>query len=158
MPALRSYALNKDCLGGALVASVGAIAIAAVRKDEFGALDRMGPAFFPSVVGATMIIVGSAIALVGVGKAASDRDRVLTLDLRAWGLVPLSLFAFIVVGAFSGLLPATFAIVSIAALADRHNTWQDIVLLAAIMTVTCLVVFWWGLQVQFPLFHFGFGE
>ena len=59
------------------------------------------------------------------------------------------------VGEYCGLLAATFAVVFISALADRENTWRSALLLAGVMIAVCIVVFWWALQVQFPLVTFG---
>jgi hypothetical protein len=63
--------------------------------------------------------------------------------------------AFVVVGQYGGLLPATFAIVFISALGDRHNTFLSAATLALTMTAISVVVFWWLLKVQFPLLTWG---
>jgi hypothetical protein len=60
-----------------------------------------------------------------------------------------------VLGTYGGLLPATFATVFIAAMGDRKNRTWEALLLAAAMTLVCLVVFWWLLRVQLPLFQWG---
>ncbi len=145
---------NKDVLGGALVCAMGAGAIAMVRNNAIGTLGRMGPGFFPTLIGVVMVLTGTAILLGGLrsGAAGQGLERP---DLRAWTLIPLSLVAFVVAGEYGGLLPATFAVVFIAALADRDNTWRNALLLAGAMIAVCLVVFWWALQVQFPLITFG---
>ncbi len=158
MAGWRDYALNKDCLGGVLVSAIGIGAIAAVRDNHFGSLSRMGPGFFPTVVGAVMLLAGLAIAVGGISRGAPGSNQVARPDVRAWTLVPLSLVAFILVGEYAGLLPATFAIVVVAALADRQNTWWGTLTLAAVMVLACTVVFWWGLQVQFPLLKLGFDD
>jgi hypothetical protein len=61
----------------------------------------------------------------------------------------------VLVGKFGGLLPATFAIVFIAALGDRDNSIQSAAVLASAMCAICIVVFWWALQLQLPLFQWG---
>ena len=152
---LRAQLLNKDCLGGALVALLGAGAIAAARSYEVGTLARMGPGFFPTAIGAVMLLTGVSIFVAGLRRTVVDTDRVKAPDLRAWTLIPLSLLAFIVVGEQAGLLPATFSLVLVAAAADRRNGWRGALLLAVAMAMVALVVFWWGLQVQFPLFTLG---
>ena len=145
---------NKDVLGGALVCALGGTAIASVRSFGIGTLGRMGPGFFPILVGVVMILAGLAI-LAGGLRALGSAGQITTPDLRAWVMVPLSLIAFIVLGEYGGLLPATFAVVFVAALADRDNTWRSALAIAAAMAVVGIVVFWWALQVQFPLLTFG---
>ncbi len=133
--------------------ALGAGAVAMVRGNAIGTLGRMGPGFFPTLVGAVMVLAGAAIAIRGL--RASPAEDIAAPDLRAWTLIPLSLVAFVVVGDYGGLLPGTFAVVFIAALADRDNTWRSALTLAASMVAVCLVVFWWALQVQFPLLTIG---
>ena len=154
----RAYLLDKDCLGGTLVASLKACAIAAACSHELGTLARMGPGFFPTAIGIVMLLTGVSILLTSLRRAPLEEGRVKRPDLRAWTLIPLSLLAFIVVGEQAGLLPATFSLVVVAAFADRRNGWRGTLLLAAAIMLVALLVFSWGLQVQFPLITFGSGE
>ena len=62
---------------------------------------------------------------------------------------------FLLLGEYGGLLPATFAIVFISALVDRDNTLREAFLLALAMMVIAVVVFWWALSLQLPLFQWG---
>ena len=148
---------NRDVLGGALVCALGLSAIAMVRGNSIGTLERMGPGFFPTLIGVVMLLAGAALIL-GAVRAANQDNALSRPDLRAWTMVPLSLVAFIVVGEYGGLLPATFSVVFIAALADRDNSWRHAALLAAVMVAVCVIVFWWALQVQFPLLNFGLDQ
>ncbi|MEJ0045599.1 MAG: hypothetical protein WDN04_05275 [Rhodospirillales bacterium] len=47
----------------------------------------------------------------------------LAPEWRGWICIVASVLAFVVLGKYGGLLPATFAIVFIAALGDRDNVW-----------------------------------
>jgi hypothetical protein len=53
------------------------------------------------------------------------------------------------------MAPPTAAIVFISALGDRENTVRSALTLSALMLVICVVVFWWALQMSFPLFRWG---
>ncbi|MFP3711527.1 tripartite tricarboxylate transporter TctB family protein, partial [Paraburkholderia sp. SIMBA_009] len=48
-----------------------------------------------------------------------------------------------------------FAIVFISALGDRKNTVKQAFVLSLGMSVIAVVVFWWALQLQLPLFRWG---
>ena len=50
---------------------------------------------------------------------------------------------------------ATFAIVFISTLGDRKNTVKQAFVLSIGMSVIAVVVFWWALQLQLPLFRWG---
>ncbi|MDR5784914.1 tripartite tricarboxylate transporter TctB family protein [Caballeronia sp. LZ065] len=118
---------------------------------DIGSLREMGPGFFPVAVGAIMALSGLGIALTSVAvEPAADKQKP---EWRGWICILLGIVAFIVLGNHGGLVPATFATVFIAALGDRKNTLRDAFLLAAAMCVVAVVVFWWLLQVQLPLFQ-----
>lgn len=63
--------------------------------------------------------------------------------------------AFILIGKFGGLVPATFALVFISAMGDRQHTVRSAALLAVGVTLLGVAVFSWALQLQFPLFRWG---
>lgn len=63
--------------------------------------------------------------------------------------------AFILLGKYGGLVPATFALVFIAAMGDRQHTVRSAALLAVGVTILGIAVFSWALQLQFPLFRWG---
>jgi hypothetical protein len=76
-------------------------------------------------------------------------------EWRGWFCICASIVAFVVLGNYGGLLPASFATVFIAALGDRKNSLAAALALAAAMTLVCFVVFWWLLRLQLPLFQWG---
>jgi len=77
-------------------------------------------------------------------------------DLRGGICIILGILAFLAFGKYFGLIPATFAIVFISALGDRSNSVVQALLLSLAMCVIAAVVFWWALQLQLPLFRWGF--
>ena len=79
----------------------------------------------------------------------------LAPDWRGWACILGGVIAFVVLGAYGGLMPATFASVFIAAMGDRQNTVKGAAILSAVLTVFCLVVFHFGLSLQLPLFQWG---
>lgn len=76
-------------------------------------------------------------------------------DMRGSACILLGILAFLLLGHYGGLLPATFAIVFISALGDRKNTIKQAILLSVAMSAIAVVVFWWALQLQLPLFRWG---
>ena len=77
-------------------------------------------------------------------------------DMRGAICIIAATLAFLFLGEFTGLLPATFAIVFISALGDRMNTVKQALILSVAMCVIAVVVFWWALQLQLPLVKWGF--
>jgi hypothetical protein len=146
---------NKDYYGGGLMFLLGAGAMYAGLGYKVGTLSQMGPGYFPVAVGALLALMGILIAL-GASRGVPDGDdKHQAPEWRGWVCITASLIAFIALGKYGGLLPATFAVVFIAALGDRQNTLKHAVLLALGMCAIAVVVFWWALHMQFPLFTWG---
>jgi Tripartite tricarboxylate transporter TctB family len=146
---------NRDYYGGALMFLLGLGAILQGRTYSMGTLSRMGPGFFPVSLGVILALAGAAIAISARFAEPESEEKVLPPEWRGWFCICLSIVAFVVLGKYGGLVAATFAIVFISALGDRQNTIKSALLLAASIVVICLVVFWWALQMQFPLFGWG---
>jgi hypothetical protein len=146
---------NKDYFGGALMFSIGVVAIVVGRTYPIGTLGRMGPGFFPVALGVILALAGLAIATSARFAEREVTKKALPPEWRGWICICLSIVAFVVLGKYGGLVPATFAIVFISALADRQNTIKSAIVLALAIVATCIVVFWWALQMQFPLFGWG---
>ncbi len=147
--------IRKDHVGGGLMFIIGVGAALQGATYKVGTLSRMGPGYFPIVLGTILALIGAAIfVMAGVGEAQAAKEK-LPPEWRAWFCIGFSIVAFMAVGLYGGLIPATVAIVLISALADRKNTLKDAILLSAAMTVIAVVVFWWALQVPFPLFRWG---
>jgi hypothetical protein len=151
----RSF--NKDYYGGILMLLVGAGAVYQGVDYQVGTLTSMGPGYFPVAVGAVLAAMGMLIALGGTrsGIAAAGDAAAHGPEWRGWSCIVLSAIAFIVLGRWGGLAPASFAVVFIAALGDRQNTIKSALLLALAMVAVCAIVFSWALQLQFPLFRWG---
>ncbi|EIF33411.1 Tripartite tricarboxylate transporter TctB family [Burkholderia sp. Ch1-1] len=148
-------ARRRDYYAGMLMAAVGLGAIYDGIRYSIGTLSQMGPGFFPVSIGVALVCTGVAIAVVARYAAPQDGEKKLAPERKAWCFILGSIVAFIVLGKYGGLVPATFAIVFISALGDRENTIWRALLLAAGMTVLCVLVFWWALSLQFPLFQWG---
>ncbi|MFM0116880.1 tripartite tricarboxylate transporter TctB family protein [Paraburkholderia nemoris] len=151
---IRFRKIPLDYYAGTLMMVIGGATMVQARTYELGTLRDMGPGYFPFAIGVLMALTGVGIAL-GARHPAPEliEEKPFRFEWRGWLCVSLSIVAFIVLGHFGGLLPATFAIVFISALGDRDNTWKSALMLAVVMSVVCVVVFWFLLRVQLPLFQ-----
>jgi hypothetical protein len=150
--------LHKDVVGGVLIAGFG-VAVAAHSLSAFsiGTLSQMGPGFFPLTLGVVLILSGVAIAVKGHLSAPRTTKEATRHppEWRAWFLICLGIASFVVLAKYAGMVPATFSIVFISAFADRKNNWRQALFLALAMALVSVVVFWWALQIQLPLFKWG---
>ena len=141
-----------DLYGGALCALLGCVAAFIGTRYGLGTPADIGPGLFPTSVGILLAIAGVAIA----GHSARDRREAIDApDLRGALCIAAGMVAFGIVGSYGGLAPASFALILISALGDRDNTPARAALLAIALTVIGVVVFWWALKLQMPLFAWG---
>ncbi len=142
---------SKDLFAGALMVLVGLASVGGGLRLHIGTLMHMGPGFFPVAVGVVLTLVGIAIALTGM-RDGGPAIAAIQPDWRGWGCIVASMVAFIVLAAYGGLVPATFAVVFIAALGDRKNNLRQSLWLSLGMIAVSVIVFRWGLKLQLPLF------
>ena len=155
---------KKDYYGGALLIVIGLAAVYAGIGYRVGELAHMGPGFFPVALGGLLALTGLLIAISaraekpasGASEEAASHGHPGGMpDMRGCICIILGILAFLLFGEYGGLLPATFAIVFISALGDRDNTLTEAVLLSLAMSFIAVVVFWWALKLQLPLFQWG---
>jgi Tripartite tricarboxylate transporter TctB family len=146
---------RKDLVGGLLMIALGIFAMVQGSTYTIGSFRRMGPGFFPVALGAILALVGLAIVAAAWFSATDREEARLPPEWRGWLCIVASLVAFVVLGRYGGLLPASFAVVFISALGDRQNGWKSALLLSSAILVVAVVVFWWALQMQFPLLAWG---
>jgi hypothetical protein len=139
---------NKDFWSGAMLIAIGVAAIAIARGYPLGTSLRMGPGYFPTMLGGLLILGG--LYLVGKGLRSGD-----TLEpgwsLRALILVPLSLVLFGFLMERVGFIPALFVLIFGSALAGREFNFLEVLLLAIGLTILSVVVFIWALGLPYPL-------
>ena len=154
MPGLTNQR-SRDYYGGGLMLLLDVAAAVQGARYQVGTLSRMGPGFFPMALGVILALIGLAIMATARRAAPAEEKPSLPPEWRGWIAIIMSLVAFALLGTYGGLLPASFAVVFIAALGDRQNSVKAALILALAIAAVAVVVFWWALQVQFPLFSWG---
>ncbi|MBU6497592.1 MAG: tripartite tricarboxylate transporter TctB family protein [Rhodospirillales bacterium] len=152
--------MDKDHIGAALLIGLG-LAVSYIGFGyRIGTLTRMGAGYFPVVLGILLIATGAGIGFAP--RAAAPRRSQAVAEVRdgqpawrGWLCILAGIGAFVVLGTYGGLVPATLASVFITAMGDRNNSVGSAALLAGAMTVLATVLFGWALQLQLPLFAWG---
>ena len=145
----------KNYGGGVLMLLLGIGAVVQGQTYAIGSLSRMGPGFFPVALGTILALIGVGLLVTAWFSEPPEETKPLPPEWRGWICIVLSLVAFVVLGKYGGLVPATFAVVFISAMGERKNNWKSAAILSVGMVIVCVSVFWWALQLQFPLFAWG---
>ncbi len=152
MKPLRSF--NKDRVSGVLLLLLGIAIVAQGVQYRMGALTRMGAGYIPVVLGVLIGLVGIAI-FITAGTSDFGDKKTMPTEWRGWLCVLGGVVAFVVLGTYGGLVPATFISVFIAALGDRGNNVVQSLILSAGITIAGILIFHYGLSMTFPLFTWG---
>ena len=139
---------NRDFLAGLLFIVLGGLAVALARDYPIGSTMRMGPGYFPTVLGGILLLFGVYVLLRGVRSGDKVKGE--------WGYRPLALIALsIVLFGFLldrvGMVPAIVATLFVAAAAGREFRVKEVILLAVVMTAFSVAVFSYGLKLPYPL-------
>ena len=138
---------NKDFWAGMMFFGTGAGAIFIARDYPFGTTLRMGPGYFPRVLGGILILFGIYVMVRGL---RSDEQIKGNWSVRAV-MLPLSMVAFGVLMELAGFVPALVALIFVSAAAGREFKFGEVLLLDRPLTVLSVAMFIWGLGLPYPL-------
>jgi putative tricarboxylic transport membrane protein len=139
---------NKDVWAGLFLIVVGATAIVLARNYTFGTALRMGPGFFPTVLGGFMILSGLYILANGLRSGDALEG---SWPLRALIVLPLALVLFGVLIDRAGFVPAMLVLIFGSGVAGSDFRLIELILFSIVLTALCAVVFVWALGLPYPL-------
>ncbi|MBX9935098.1 MAG: tripartite tricarboxylate transporter TctB family protein [Burkholderiaceae bacterium] len=150
---------QKDFFSGLMFMGVGIAFAWGATEYSVGSGARMGPGYFPLVLGALLALIGAAIALKALVVKTLDGDKI-----GAWAWRPLCfilganvVFGILLAGLPSlgipamGLIVAIYALTFISSLAGSEFNAKGVFVLATILAVASYVAFVWALKLQFPV-------
>jgi putative tricarboxylic transport membrane protein len=118
------------------------------RNYPFGTALRMGPGFFPVVLGGLLIVFGLAVLAIGLRQGESMAG---SWSLRALIILPLSLILFGLLMEYAGFVPAMLVLIVGSATASTEFRFLEVLLFAAGLTALSVAVFVWALGLPYPL-------
>ena len=139
-----------DFWSGVMFIAFGLFFAVFAARYDFGTAQRMGPAYFPSVLGGLLALVGVLVALTGLrrdgegGKVEKFHFAELT-----WVLGAVVLYAVIL--RWAGVMVSMFALIVISSFASHEFRWKEAIILSLVMAVITYVVFIMGLKLTIPV-------
>ncbi len=135
-----------DFGAGLFFAAVGSGIVWHAQSYDMGSLLSMGPAFYPTILGALLIVIGMVL-LVRAVTVAGPR-----LEPTAWGVLalialPVASFGWLVQRI--GLVVTTLGLVIIVRLASGERRFGETLLLSIGLAVFATLVFAVGLKLPF---------
>ena len=150
---------QKDFFAGLMYLAVGGAFAIGATEYSIGTGARMGPGYFPLILGVILSIIGLVIAFKATVKGPSDGDPIGKWAWKQVFFVLAANFAFgiLLVGVPAlgipgfGLIVAIIALVLIASVAGYSFNMKEVLILAVILAAGSYVVFVWALNLQFPV-------
>jgi hypothetical protein len=140
---------RKDFWSGLMLIAIGGGAVLMARNYQFGSSLRMGPGYFPTVLGTFLILFGVYFLAQGLRSSAEKLEG--SWSLRAFIILPLSLVLFGLLIDRAGFIPAMLVLIVAAATASTQFKLTEVLLFAALLTALCVVVFVWLLGLPYEL-------
>ena len=137
---------NRDFFAGLLYILLGVVAMWIARDYPFGSALRMGPGYFPTVLGGLMVAFGIAVLLQGVKNNEKIQG---TFSIRALFVLPIATVVFGVTMGHLGFIPALALLIPLSAAAGRQFKWIEVGLLTAGIILLSLGIFIWGLGLPY---------
>jgi hypothetical protein len=113
-----------------------------------GTAVRMGPAYFPTVLGGLLALIGIAIF---IESFISTGPKVPTIVLRPMTLILLGVCLFGILLKPLGLIVSTALLIGIGALGGHEFKLKEVVILYAVLVVFSVAVFVRGLGLPIPV-------
>ena len=141
-----------DILAGLIFVAFGLGFAITSLSYELGTPLRMGPGYFPLVLGGILVVLGLFIAGKGLIPSSGAEGRFGSVPWRALILLVVAVLFFGLTVRGLGLVPATAVTALLTALASYRTGILAALAIAAGLTMLCMLIFVLALQLRLPLF------
>ena len=132
---------------------IGIVFVVGAYNYQMGTAARMGPGFFPRILG--FIMAGLGVIIAGIGL--KNQAQFAATEGIGWTWKPVIILTVAVV-LFGFTLPTLGMIIAISLLtfisgiAAHDKNYRELAMITVIMCIFCAGVFIWGLKLQMKLF------
>lgn len=138
---------KRDFYAGLLFVAFGVAALVMAQTYPIGTAARMGPGYFPRLLGILLVVGGGLQSLLALRPTTEPQPdwhwRPLLVLLAGVGL-------FILATPWLGLVAAGLALVFVASAASREFRWREALVVGAIQGAAATALFVYGLGVPLP--------
>ena len=150
---MNSFLKNKDLLAGLMFIVIGVVFFVGAYNYQMGTAARMGPGYFPRILGGVMAVLGVIVAGIGLKNQA----QWAATDGIGWTWKPVIILTAAVV-LFGATLPSLGMVIAIilltiiSGISAHDKNYRELAIITVIMCLFCAAVFVWGLKLQMKLF------
>lgn len=141
---------QKNFWSGLMFIAFGLFFAGFAQQYDMGTAARMGPAFFPTILGGLMFGLGVIVGMEGLAVEVAD-GKVEPFNFRGLGLVLGAVIAFGMLLRPAGLIVALFVLIVVSSLGGNEFKLRDVLLLTVGLSVLVLAVFIYALSMTIPI-------
>ncbi len=119
-----------------------------VAGYQMGSSVRMGPAYFPVVLGGMLAVLG---LMVLIDSLVEEGPKVAKFHFRPLLFIAVSSLAFAYLLKPLGLVLASAALVFISAYGGHEFKWKEVAIMSVVLVIFSVLVFVKGLSLPFPV-------
>ena len=139
----------RDFWAGLMLIVFGVFALVVAQKDyQMGTAVRMGPGYFPTVLGGILAVLGLSVLIESL---AVEGEKVARFYFRPLIFILLSCLAFAYLLKPLGVMLSIAALVFIGSYGGHDVRLKEVVLLTVAMVIIAVLVFVKGLTLPFPI-------
>jgi hypothetical protein len=138
-----------DFWAGALFVCVGLAFALGAQHYPMGRAARMGPAYFPSLLGVCLVLLGVLLAWQACRPGATSA-KITSPDWRVAAVVLGAVCLFALTLPWLGVLPAVFLLAFVGSMAAHDFSWKVAAGVGLGMMLFVWLVFIKGLGLVFP--------
>lgn len=153
---------QKDFFSGVMFMGLGAAFAWGATTYNIGTAARMGPGYFPLMLGVLLALIGAAITFTALVVEAEGGGKIGKIAWKplfyvisgnvAFGILLAGIPAFKIPA--MGLIVAIYALVFIASMAEAGWKFKTTLILATVLAVGSYIAFVVALKLQFPVWPF----
>lgn len=153
---------RKDFVSGLMFMATGAAFAVGATQYTVGQAGRMGPGYFPLLLGVMLAVMGSFVLLGSLRASRGDGGENGAIGKIAWKPLLYIVGANLVFGVLlggvpslgvpaMGLIAAIFAVVVLSSMAGSRFVFRGSLVLAVVLAIGSYLTFVVGLSLQFQV-------
>lgn len=150
---------QKDFFSGLMFAAVGVAFAIGATNYNIGTGARMGPGYFPLMLGVVLCVMGLIVTLLSLGPDPAEEEKIGKFAWKPLGfIIGANLVFGVLLGGMAtyripamGLIAAIYAVVLVGGMAGHQYSFKGSLVLATVLAIGSYLVFIIGLSLQFQV-------
>jgi hypothetical protein len=139
---------QRDFYAGLLFMAFGIVALVMAASYPLGTAARMGPGYFPRLLGILLVSLGGVQSLIGLRGKAGDK---VDWHWRPLFILLLSVAFFILIAPRLGMVAAGLVLAFVASFASAEFRWREALIAGILLGGGAAALFVYGLGVPLPI-------